>query len=277
MIRFKSFSSGSCGNCSFLGTDAGGTLKGVLIDAGVGWRSFLRSLVGERLDAGSIGAILITHDHYDHIRHLGSLSKKLSIPVISTETILHALRRHPYTGEFTGRAMACGEWMPVAEGIEALCFRVPHDAAETVGYAIRLEGRLFVIMTDIGEMTSEALSLARQADTVVIESNYDPQMLIGGSYDYALKIRISKGHGHLSNPACADALREIWHPGLRNVFLCHLSANNNSPELALASARAALSSVGALLSGEVPQPGGCDRPLALRVLPRALATPLFTL
>ena len=277
MIRFMSFSSGSCGNCSFIGTDGSGKLKGMLIDTGVGWRSFLRSFVAEKLDVSSIGAILITHDHYDHIHHLGSFCKRMSVPVFSTKTILGALHHHPYTGDFSGRAMLPGEWTKVAEGMEALCFRVPHDAAETVGYAIRLEGRLFVIMTDLGEMTDEALALAREADTVVIESNYDPQMLIGGTYDYALKMRISKGHGHLSNDACADALREIWHPGLRNVFLCHLSANNNTPDLALASARTALASVGALLSGEVPQPGGCGQPLALRILPRSLATPLFTL
>ncbi|MBR6001881.1 MAG: MBL fold metallo-hydrolase, partial [Bacteroidales bacterium] len=249
MIRFKSFSSGSCGNCSFLGTDEGGVLRGVLIDTGVGWRSFLRDASIDGIGAGSIGAILVTHDHYDHIHHLGTFSKRLSVPVVSTETILRATRRHPYTGQFTGKAVTIGQWTPVAEGIEALCFPVPHDAAGTVGYAIRLEGRLFVIMTDIGEMTSEALALARQADTVVIESNYDLQMLIGGTYDYALKMRISKGHGHLSNAACAEALREIWHPGLRNVFLCHLSANNNTPDLALASAREALASAGALLSG----------------------------
>ena len=273
MIRFKSFSSGSCGNCSYLGTGE----SGVLIDAGVSWRTFLKAYSGEGLDTGRIGAILVTHDHYDHICHLGSFCKRLSVPVVSTQTILSAVRRHPYTGAFTGRALALGEWTPVAEGIEALCFPVPHDAAGTVGYAIRLEGRLFVIMTDIGEMTDEAVALSRQADTVVIESNYDLQMLIGGTYDYALKMRISRGHGHLSNAACADALRRIWHPGLRNVFLCHLSANNNTPDLALASARAALASVGAPLSGEVPLPGCYEPPLALRILPRALPTPLFEL
>ena len=273
-MRFMSFSSGSCGNCSYLGIDGG---AGVLIDAGVSWRSFFKAFAGEGLALGGISAILVTHDHYDHICHLGSFCKRLSVPVISTQTILGAVRRHPYTGAFTGRALSVGEWTPVAEGIEALCFPVPHDAAGTVGYAIRLEGRIFVIMTDIGEMTDEALALSREADTVVIESNYDLQMLIGGTYDYALKMRISRGHGHLSNAACADALRRIWHPGLRNVFLCHLSANNNTPELALASARAALANAGALFSGEIAQPGGSGQPLALRVLPRGVPTPLFAL
>ncbi|MBR6055449.1 MAG: MBL fold metallo-hydrolase [Bacteroidales bacterium] len=273
MIRFKSFSSGSCGNCSFLGTTEGGRLHGVLIDAGISWRTVLRALSSDGLSPANIGAILVTHDHYDHIRHLGSFCKRMSVPVYSTETILAAVRKHPYTGLFYGKGLDPLEWTPIAEGIEIQCFTVPHDAAETVGYAIRLEGRIFVIMTDIGEMTNDALELARQADTVVIESNYDKDMLLGGGYTFALKMRISKGFGHLSNAACADALRDIWHPGLRNIFLCHLSANNNTPELALESARAALSSVGAPLSGT----SASEPAIALRVLPRGVPTQLFVL
>lgn len=273
MIRFKSFSSGSCGNCSFLGSDEGGRLRGVLIDAGVSWRSVLRAFSVDGLSPENVGAILVTHDHYDHIRHLGSFCKRMSVPVYSTGTILDAVRKHPYTGSFYGKDIETGEWTTLGEGIEIRCFTVPHDAAETVGYAIRLEGRIFVIMTDIGEMTEEALDLARQADTIVIESNYDRDMLLDGSYTFALKMRISKGFGHLSNAACADALRDIWHPGLRNIFLCHLSQNNNTPALALESARAALAAVGAPLSGTVT----ADPPVSLRVLPRAVPTQLFVL
>ena len=151
-------------------------------------------------------------------------------------------------------------------GFEVRYFVVPHDATQTVGYAIRVEGHKFVIMTDIGHMTEEALAFASQADTVVIESNYDMDMLISGPYPHELKMRICQGHGHLSNEECAAAIMKFWHPGLRNLFLCHMSENNNTPDLAYDSARKALESLG-VESGSVN----------LRALPRRLPSPLMIL
>ena len=117
---------------------------------------------------------------------------------------------------------------------------VPHDATQTLGYAIMIDGYKFVIMTDIGRMTKEALDLASQADTVVIESNYDPVMLKNGPYPPELQDRIRNGFGHLSNQECARAVAQFSHSGLRNVFLCHLSEHNNTPELARDCTRAVL-------------------------------------
>jgi len=143
---------------------------------------------------------------------------------------------------------------------------VPHDATQCVGYAIRCGEELFVLMTDMGHTTPEALHWASIASTVVVESNYDEDMLLGGDYPQELKNRISHGIGHLSNRACAQAIGQFLHPGLRNIFLCHLSGNNNTPELAYASARAALEEAGAA-------PGT----IALRVLHRGVASPLLNL
>ena len=134
---------------------------------------------------------------------------------------------------------------------------VPHDATQTVGYYIAAGDRKFVIMTDLGRMTDEALKYAGEADTVVLESNYDMDMLISGPYTHELKMRICQGHGHLSNDECANAIRGFYHPGLKNVFLCHLSEHNNTPELAYGSASAALKSAGAQ-----------DGTVLLRALPR---------
>ena len=103
-----------------------------------------------------------------------------------------------------------------------------------------IDGYKFVIMTDVGRMTEEALSLASQADTVVIESNYDPIMLKNGPYPEDLQARIRGGYGHLSNEECARAVHTFDHEGLCNVFLCHLSEHNNTPELAHKCTRAAL-------------------------------------
>ena len=237
-----SLSSGSCGNCYYLGTSDGG----VLIDAGVSLRRLKKTLIENGLDMDSFSAILVTHDHLDHIRHLGSFCKKLCRPVYTTDVIHGALARHTFTAPTIApcrRILAEGEWNEVA-GMKVRYFVVPHDATQTVGYAIETAGHKFVIMTDIGRMTDEAVEYARQADTVVVESNYDMDMLMSGPYTYELKMRIVQGCGHLSNDECASAVRRFWHKGLRNIFLCHLSENNNTRQLASDCTAAALAEMG---------------------------------
>ena len=243
MLKFMSLSSGSCGNCYYLETGRGA----VLIDAGVSLRRLKKVFLEHGLDMDSFSAVLVTHDHLDHIRHLGSFCKRLQRPVFTTSDIHGALSRHTFTAPTIGacrKILREGEWNEVA-GMKVRYFVVPHDATQTVGYAIEADGHRFVIMTDIGRMTDEAVSFARQADTVVIESNYDMDMLLQGPYTYELKMRIVQGCGHLSNDECADAIRRFWHPGLKNIFLCHLSENNNTPELAYKASAAALEESGA--------------------------------
>ena len=264
MVRFMSLSSGSCGNCYYLGTENGG----VVIDAGVSLRRLKKTLQENGLDADSFSAVLVTHDHLDHIRHLGSFCKRLSKPVYTTDTIHRALARHTFTAPTIGpcrKVLTENEWNEVA-GMKIRYFVVPHDATQTVGYAIEVEGHKFVIMTDVGRMTDEAVEFAREADTLVIESNYDIDMLMGGPYTHELKMRIVQGCGHLSNDECASALKRIWHKGLRNIFLCHLSENNNTHELAYSCSAEALAGSGAE-KGTV----------ALRCLPRQYPSQLFVL
>ena len=173
-----SLSSGSCGNCYYLGGPDGG----ILIDAGVSLRRLKKTLLENGLDMDSFSAVLVTHDHLDHIRHLGSFCKKLCIPVYTTDVIHGALSRHTFTSDHITpcrRILSDGEWNEVA-GMKVRYFIVPHDATQTVGYAIEVDGHRFVIMTDVGRMTDEAVEFARQADTVVVESNYDMDMLMGG-------------------------------------------------------------------------------------------------
>jgi phosphoribosyl 1,2-cyclic phosphodiesterase len=189
-------------------------------------------------------------------------------PVYTTDVIHGALARHTFTAPTIGpcrRVLAEGEWNEVA-GMKVRYFIVPHDATQTVGYAIDVEGHKFVIMTDIGRMTDEAVEFARQADTVVVESNYDMDMLMGGPYTYELKMRIVQGCGHLSNDECASAIKRFWHPGLRNLFLCHLSENNNTHDLAHRCSAYALQELG-VQKGTV----------ALRCLPRQYPSQMFTL
>ena len=237
-IVFKSLSSGSCGNCYFLAsTDSQGRVQaGVAIDTGVSVRRLKEELRRHGYSPDDIHAVLLTHDHMDHIRSLGSWCKRLSKPVWTSGVLHSCLAGRTISGEdfiACSRVLGEGDWNEVVPGhVKVRYFVVPHDATQTVGYAIVIDSYRFVIMTDIGAMTPEALSWASHAQTVVIESNYDPVMLKNGPYPPELQERIRNGFGHLSNQECAMAVAEFAHPGLRNVFLCHLSEHNNTPELA---------------------------------------------
>lgn len=239
-VKFKSFSSGSCGNCYFLGlfSDEGQCEAGILIDAGVSPRRVRKFLSSEGIGLDDLNAMLITHNHFDHVRSLGSHCRHTCKPVWATPTLHRVLAGHTSTCEITGYRKELEEgWNEIVPGrIRARYFEVPHDAAQTVGYAICLDGYNFVIMTDIGRMTQQAMALAKQAHTVVIESNYDPYMLEHGPYPKDLQDRIRDGHGHLSNFQCAEAIKEFAHEGLKNVFMCHLSEHNNTPKLAMDTA-----------------------------------------
>ena len=265
-VKFKSFSSGSCGNCYFLGLfedDGRRCEAGIIIDAGVSPRRLKKELQSDGLCFGDFSAVLITHDHMDHIRSLSSFCKHIGKPVWATEELHRALCRHSMTRYQINDyrvELRQNAWNDVVPGrIRARCFTVPHDASHTVGYAILLDDFKFVIMTDLGRMTQEALNLAKQADTVVIESNYDPEMLRLGPYPPDLQARIRGGHGHLSNPECAEAISQFNHEGLTHIFLCHLSEHNNTPELAYRES--------------LPFKGNA----ALSPLPRQSASPLIVL
>ena len=263
--RFKSFSSGSCGNCYYLGifSEEGECECGVLIDAGVSPRRLKKELAAEGLDYTCFDDILITHDHLDHIRSLGSYCKHLQKRVWTTDVLAARLKRHFVTGEYFAPVshVLDESWTEIVpDRIKVRYFIVPHDATQTVGYAIVLDNYKFVIMTDIGRMTSQALSFAAGADTVVIESNYDLEMLRNGPYPKELQDRICEGHGHLSNHQCAEAVKQFRHEKLRNVFLCHLSEHNNTPQKAFNTTRPHLDPVTRLVT-----------------LPRQTASPLFNL
>ena len=238
MLRFLSLSSGSCGNCYFLSDGK----AGLLIDAGVSVRRLKRILLEHNLGLDSFQAILVTHDHLDHIRHLGSYCKHLRKPVYTTGDLRIALLNHTFTMDYIG---GCCIDLPEGSAYRIpLGEDIPEDACPSVKLTVNQHIQTqFFLMTDAGRVTDEALSFACKADSVVIESNYDPGMLIGGPYTHELKMRICQGYGHLSNDECASAITMFWHPGLKNIFLCHLSENNNTPDLAFAAAADALKSI----------------------------------
>lgn len=273
MLKFMSLSSGSSGNCYFLHDGS----HGLVMDAGVSLRRLKKCLTERGYSLDSFQAVLVTHDHLDHIRHLGSWCKHLKKPVYATRVLHDALARHSFTQDWINPCRrileSAGSEIPLgpdhSDNPFVIPFVVPHDATQTVGFFIQWHLRRFFLMTDAGRVTPEAIGYASQADAVVLESNYDPDMLFGGPYPHELKMRICKGNGHLSNDECAEAVRKFWHPGLEHIFLCHLSENNNTPGLAFAASAEALRSID--LGGGLTAKDVTD----LKALPRTTPSCIF--
>ena len=260
MTRFISLSSGSNGNCYYIGNDD----ASLLIDFGIGGRTVNRRLGAHDLALKDVDMVLVTHEHMDHIRYLGGFTERFQKVVFATTELHKVLERHFCT---VGKLGGCvRETTPGVEtecmGVKFTPFSVPHDARDTVGYYIDFFGETFTVVTDIGMVTDDVVKYCSMASHLIVESNYDPGMLVTGPYTPELKRRIMENRGHLSNEQTADLLKRSYHKGLESVFLCHLSANNNTPSIAFDSARAALNSV-----------GGED--VTLYALPRREASPLF--
>lgn len=229
-LKFISLASGSSGNCYYLGADD----YGILIDAGIGVRTIKKTLKDYDIPFETILAVFITHDHADHIKSAGILGEKYGIPVYSTEAVHAGMNRsYGMTQKIsTAKRLVTKEEVTEVRDFRITPFEVPHDGTDNVGYYIELGTARFVIATDLGYATSTIKEYLRRANHIVIEANYDIEMLNYGSYPYHLKQRILSPTGHLSNRECADLLAEIYHPELQHVFLCHLSRDNNHPELA---------------------------------------------
>jgi len=264
MVRFISLSSGSNGNCYYIGNEQ----TALLVDLGIGGRTVRKRLADVGISLSSVEMIMVTHDHIDHIKYLGSVAQKLSLPVFATATLHEAFEHNLCTrGMISGcRRVIRKETFFEHRGVRCVAFGVPHDATETLGYFIDFFGEKFVFMTDLGSVPETAKDYCRVADHIIIESNYDMDMLLRGPYPPDLKKRIIQGHGHMSNDQCASAIKEIYHPGLKDLFLCHLSENNNTPELAYTNACSALESIGLKVGADIK----------LYCLPRREASPLFS-
>lgn len=231
MLQFISFGSGSCGNCYYLsnGKDS------ILVDAGVSARRMKRYLRDYGVNQSLIRALLVTHDHADHIKYAGKLSSELKIPVYTTDAVHGGIVRNFHVRNkvepHLARNVEKDKTFAVGS-FKITPFDIPHDSIENVGYSIESEGEIFTIMTDVGAPTDNVRHYISISNHIVIEANYDTEMLVNGKYALHLKQRIMSGTGHLSNKQTAEILAENFHVGLHNVWLCHLSEENNHPELA---------------------------------------------
>jgi len=232
-MRCTVLASGSKGNCSFLEDECGA----LLIDAGLSARETLVRIERAGLDAGRIMAILITHEHVDHIRGLDVLARRLQIPVYATRGTLTDFFNHRRTSDkpIDGRSCKCGEGFFISDFFVEP-FATSHDANEPCGYRISCHDLTIGYCTDTGIVTPHILGLLKKCDGIVLESNHCPDMLANGPYPESLKRRIRSKHGHLSNPAAASCIRDLGKDA-GTIVLAHLSEVNNTPEKARASAQ----------------------------------------
>ncbi len=230
-LIFRCFASGSSGNCYYLGTRR----QGILIDAGISARSIQKCLREMGLDFQNIMGVLVTHDHADHIRAVGTLGERVKLPIYTTKEIHEGIDRNYGVREklrgSSRRYFNKGEEWELF-GMRINTFGIEHDSTDCLGYCIDYLGQRFVLMTDCGSVNEEMEAYIRTANHLVIEANHDEHMLLNGPYPTYLKERILSPRGHQSNDVCGELLERNWHPELRNVWLCHLSLENNDPDTA---------------------------------------------
>jgi phosphoribosyl 1,2-cyclic phosphodiesterase len=232
-MRCTILASGSKGNCAYIGGSDGA----ILIDAGLSAKETLNRLSQTGCAPDAIEAIIVTHEHVDHIRGLDVLARKLACPVYATRGTLEDFLYHRRTSDKPLTTHTCRyDDLFEAGGLVISPFATSHDAAEPCGFVIRENGATLGYCTDTGILTPHMLDLLRRCDGLVLESNHCPEMLANGPYPESLKRRIRSSRGHLSNLAAAAALR-VFGKDVPRVVLSHLSEINNTPDRAWASAR----------------------------------------
>lgn len=228
MIKFCSLYSGSSGNSLYFSDGK----TSLLLDAGLSAKRIFQSLCSIGEDPEDLSAILISHEHSDHIKGAGIISRKLGIPVyaneatwMSMEKSLGKMKEENKVCFETGSAFSIGN-------IEINTFSIPHDASEPVGFNLFAGNKKVTVATDIGHIGPELLACFEGSDLLLLESNHDIEMLQVGPYPWYLKKRIAGENGHLSNEAAAEAIAHMAERGVCKFLLGHLSKENNFPELA---------------------------------------------
>jgi len=229
-MKFCSLASGSSGNCIYVGTEH----THLLVDAGISVKRILCGLQTIDVSPEEIQAVLITHEHTDHISGLGALSRKLHVPIYATAGTWDAIRKIHSLGQIDpDLEMPVVADAPFEIGdIEVNPFSTDHDAANPVCYSLFCDGHKVSIATDLGCVSDYLVSELQNSEVLMLEANHDRNMLEVGPYPYSLKRRILSDHGHLSNDTTGQLLVRLFNDKLRYVILAHLSKENNYPELA---------------------------------------------
>ena len=225
--------SGSTGNATYI--CAGGAK--ILIDAGKCTRTLCASLNELGVSIDEIDAIFLTHEHRDHTGSLEVLTKKHPIPIHVTKKSALRLTAKPDSALAGCIVTHTPIFHEFVKDLRVTSFPTPHDSRESVGYHLEFEDsegvtHMIGYATDIGHISTHVRNGLMGCESVVLESNHDPEMLWGGPYPYDLKERIASRWGHLSNPDCAEFAAELTASGTKNILLAHLSQENNDPQLA---------------------------------------------
>lgn len=229
-MKFCSIASGSSGNCIY----AGSAGTSVLVDAGISGRRIEQGLRDIELTTTDIDGILVTHEHSDHVKGLGVLARRYGIPVYGTSGTIQAIRESGTIGKISDdlfRTVSADEEFMIGD-LTIRPFAVSHDAAEPVGYRIMHNGKSCAVATDMGCYDDYIVSNLKDLDVLLLEANHDVRMLEAGRYPYYLKRRILGEKGHLSNETCGQLLGRLLHDSIREIFLGHLSRENNYEALA---------------------------------------------
>lgn len=274
-ISFMSFGSGSSGNCAYIGDKK----SGFLLDAGVDPATVEKALKDKGIPMTHIRGILLTHDHGDHVRHVYSFLRNYRhMLVYCTPKMMNGLlRRHSISRRIRDYHRAIYKEFEFTIGNFIITpFEVSHDGTDNCGYFMVHGSASMAAATDLGSITERLEYYMRKVNFMMIESNYDRTMLIEGAYHDHLKARILADNGHLDNEVSAAFVSQVWTPSLSHIFLCHLSHDNNRPEIAYhAHSHALKKEHPELTVGDGLREHLCD--VQLVVLPRFDVTPLYTL
>ena len=228
MLNFCSLYSGSSGNSLLVETEN----TKLLIDAGVSSKKIETALTNLNIAPSSINGILITHEHSDHVQGLGTFAKKFDLPVFVNQKTLDAMpKQKEKIPEKNIKKFKIEEKFEIGD-MQIKPFSIPHDAANPCGFNVFKDNKKISIATDIGHMTNGILKNLEDSIFVLLESNYDPEVLKFSRYPYPLKSRIAGPTGHLSNESAGKTISHLLNSGLQQAMLGHLSKESNFPELA---------------------------------------------
>ena len=228
MLNFCSLYSGSSGNCLYVESEN----TKLLIDAGVSLKKIETGLETLNVDPSSLDGILVTHEHSDHIQSLGNLSKKYNLPVFANSETFDAMPKQTDKISSENKHYFNTKENFSIKDIEISPFTIPHDAANPCGFNIYNNSDKISIATDIGHITNDILKQLEDSRFILLESNYDTEVLKCSKYPYMLKKRIAGPNGHLSNDVASKVINYLLQGNLKTAMLGHLSKESNFPELA---------------------------------------------
>jgi len=261
-MKVCTLASSSAGNSTLVSEGA----VNILIDAGISMRRTVGALRSVGVDPAELTAILVTHEHSDHICGLKMMTKYFGLPIYTTEGTAQGICKVcPETAGYIS-VFNPGNAFELAD-MHIETFPTPHDTPASVGFRITSGGRVFALATDTGCLSDSVLSGVLGADTAIIEANHDMELLRTGPYPYHLKRRILSDRGHMSNGVCGVFAQKLVQSGTRRIILAHLSKENNTPALAVREVGGALMQAGVI-------PG---RDVDLSVAPRDTVSDVFVI